>query len=98
MNDPARCALLPVGKSSVLTALALIAAAMHAGDAEVRVRVGIHRVGVVDVMNRCGRLFYMTGMRVCSRPARPQAHPLLLGLKQSPDLLGGLLGGDGFLA
>lgn len=94
----ARFALLVISNLSALTAFALIAPAMHAGDTQVRVRVGMYRVGVVNVMNRFGCMIDMTGMRVRSRPAWPLAHAFVLGVKQGPDLLCGLLGGDCFLA
>lgn len=81
-------------KDSALTALALIAATMHASDAEIGMRIDMRGAHIVEIMNRSTEVIEMSGMGVRSGPARPLACPLVLGFKQCTDLLGGLLGCD----
>ena len=81
-----------------MSALALVAASVHAGNAKIGLRVNRQAGQIVGIVARGAGAIDMAGMRVGRGPAGSLPHAFVLGFKQCAHLFRSLLRGKGLRA
>jgi len=77
---------------SALSALALVAAPVHSGNAKIGMRIDRWRSAIMEIVERFRVVIQLPGMRIRRRPAWTLPHALVLRFKQGPHPFGDLLG------